>query len=174
MLPTVTDPRGLFRTDLERYGTRPWLREQSIYAVALHRFGRWADAAGGPAGWLARRLYWPAYRVVETLTGISLPKSAPVGPGLRIHHFGGIVVHDDARIGANCTLRQGVTIGDRRAGGPVPVIEDDVEIGAYAQILGGVRIGRGARVGAMSVVLADVPPGATAVGNPARILEREA
>ena len=64
----------------------------------------------------------------------------------------------------------GVTIGDRVAGGPVPVIEDDVEIGAYAQILGGVRIGRGARVGAMSVVLQDVPPGATAVGNPARIL----
>jgi serine O-acetyltransferase len=169
----VTDPRGLLRRDLERYGAKPWVREQSVYAVALHRFGGWADSAGGPLGWLARRAYWPAYRAVETLTGISLPKSAPVGPGLRIHHFGGIVIHDEARIGANCTLRQGVTIGDRHVGGPVPVIEDDVEIGAYAQILGGVRIGRGARVGAMSVVLQDVPPGATAVGNPARILPGE-
>jgi serine O-acetyltransferase len=172
-MAAVTDPRALLRKDLERYGAKPWVREQSVYAVALHRFGRWADATGGPAGRLARRVYWPAYRAVETLTGISLPKSAPVGPGLRIHHFGGIVVHDDARIGANCTLRQGVTIGDRHAGGPVPVLEDDVEVGAYAQILGGIRIGRGARVGAMSVVLQDVPPGATAVGNPARILPAE-
>ena len=169
-MDAVAGPADILRKDLARYGAKPWVREQSVYAVALHRFGRWADAAGGPGGWLARRAYWPAYRVIETLTGISLPKSAPVGPGLRIHHFGGIVVHDAATIGANCTLRQGVTIGDRHAGGPVPVIEDDVEIGAYAQILGGIRVGRGARVGAMSVVLEDVPAGATAVGNPARIL----
>jgi serine O-acetyltransferase len=168
----VSDPRDLLRKDLERYGAKPWVREQSVYAVALHRFGAWADSADGRLARIARRAYWPAYRLVETLTGISLPKTAPVGPGLRIHHFGGIVIHDEARIGANCTLRQGVTIGDRVAGGPVPVIEDDVDIGAYAQILGGVRIGRGARVGAMSVVLQDVPAGATAVGNPARILER--
>jgi serine O-acetyltransferase len=143
-----------------------------VWAVAVHRFGGWADGRGGPAGWLGGRAYWLAYRLVETLTGISLPKSVPVGPGLRIHHFGGIVVHDQARIGANCTLRHGVTIGDREAGGAVPVLEDDVDIGAYAQILGGVRIGRGARIGAMSVVLRDVPPGATAVGNPARVIGR--
>ncbi len=77
-----------------------------------------------------------------------------------------------ARIGARCTLRQGVTIGNRRDGGPVPVLEDDVDLGAYAQILGGVRVGRGAKVGALSVVLDDVPPGAVAVGSPARIVER--
>ena len=75
-------------------------------------------------------------------------------------------------IGANCTLRQGVTIGNRHDGGPSPVLEDDVELGAYAQVLGGVRVGRGAKVGAMSVVLRDVPPGAVAVGIPARIIER--
>jgi serine O-acetyltransferase len=109
--------------------------------------------------------------VVETLTGISQPKSVEVGPGLRNWHFGNIFIHPDAVLGAACTLRHGVTIGNRHEGGPVPVLEDDVELGAYAQILGGVRIGRGARIGAMSVVLCDVPPGATAVGNPARILE---
>jgi serine O-acetyltransferase len=168
----LTDARDLLRADLERYGERPWLREQSIWAVAVHRFGGWADRQTGARGWLAGRLYWLAYRIVETLTGISLPKAVPVGPGLRIHHFGGIVIHDRARIGANCTLRHGVTIGDREPGGPVPVIGDDVEIGAYAQILGGITVGRGARIGALSVVLDDVPPGATAVGNPARVLPR--
>lgn len=161
---------GDFQADLARYGARPWLREQSIWAVAVYRFGRWADARGGATGRLAGRVYWPLYRFVETLTGISLDKGVAVGPGLRIHHFGGIVVHEQARIGANCTLRHGVTIGDRRPGGPAPVIEDDVELGAYAQVLGGIRVGRGARVGALSVVLKDVPEGATAVGSPARII----
>ena len=66
-----------------------------------------------------------------------------------------------------------MTIGNREEGGPVPVLEDDVELGAYAQVLGGIRIGRGAKVGAMSVVLRDVPAGATAVGIPARIIEKQ-
>jgi serine O-acetyltransferase len=155
--------------DLERYGSRPWLREQSIWAVAVYRLGRAAETRRQPLRWIAGRLYWPFYRLVETLTGISLPKAARIGPGLRIHHFGGIVVHPNAVIGADCTMRHGVTIGERAEGGPAPVVEDGVDIGAYAQILGGVTIGRGARIGAMSVVLADVPPGAAAVGNPARI-----
>jgi serine O-acetyltransferase len=107
---------------------------------------------------------------VETVTGISLPKEAEIGPGLRIYHFGNIFVHSGAKIGANCTIRQGVTIGNRVLGGPAPVVEDDVEIGAYAQVLGQIRIGRGAKIGAMSVVLQDVPAGATAVGIPARIV----
>jgi serine O-acetyltransferase len=161
-----------FQADLKRYPPRPFLREQSVWAVALYRFGRRNDRRRrGPVRWVADRWYWLAYRVIETLTGISIPKSAEIGPGLRIYHFGNVFVHAQANIGANCTLRQGVTIGNRHEGGPVPVLEDDVELGAYAQILGGVRIGRGAKIGAMSVVLCDVPAGATAVGVPARVVE---
>ena len=157
--------------DLKRLPPRPFLKEQSAWAVALYRFGRRNDQRKrGVVRWVGDRWYWLAYRVVETLTGISIPKSAEVGPGLRIYHFGNVFVHAQARIGANCTLRQGVTIGNRHDGGPVPVLEDDVELGAYAQVLGGVRIGRGAKIGAMSVVLSDVPPGATAVGVPARLI----
>jgi serine O-acetyltransferase len=158
--------------DLSRYGRRPWLREQSVWAVAVYRLGRAADGLPQPLRWIASRFYWPLYRIVETVTGISLPKSARVGPGLRIHHFGGIVIHPGASIGAECTLRHGVTIGERTPGGPVPVLDDGVDVGAYAQILGAVKVGRSAKIGAMSVVLADVPPNAAAVGNPARIAHR--
>ncbi len=63
-----------------------------------------------------------------------------------------------------------MTIGNREAGGPVPVLGDDVDVGAYAQLLGGIRIGHGCKIGAMSVVLCDVPDGATAVGAPARVI----
>ena len=160
-----------WKADLQRYPRRPWLKEQSIYAIAVYRFGQRMDR--DPVGWrkrIATPVYWLAFRIVETLTGISLPKSAQIGPGLRIWHFGNIFIHPDAVLGANCTLRQGVTIGNRHEEGLVPRIEDEVELGAYAQILGNVRIGRGAKIGAMSVVLKDIPDHSVAVGNPARIL----
>jgi serine O-acetyltransferase len=146
----MTDPD--WRADLARYPRRPWLKEQSIWAIAVYRFGRRVDRRR-PGLWrkLLEQWYWLIYRVTETATGIGIPKSVRVGPGLKIWHFGNIFVHGDSVIGANCTLRQGVTIGNRVEGGPAPVLEDDVELG---------------------VVLCDVPEGATAVGIPARIIER--
>ena len=162
-----------WQADLTRYPRRPWLKEQSIWAIAVYRFGRRVDRRR-PGLWrkVLEQLYWLSFRVTETATGISIPKSVQVGPGLKIWHFGNIFVHADSVIGASCTLRQGVTIGNREDGGPAPVLEDGVELGAYAQVLGGIRVGRGAKVGAMSVVLVNVPDGATAVGIPARIIER--
>lgn len=163
-----------WQADLQRYAMRrPFLKEQSIWAVWTYRFGRRVDVMSASyTKKLLTSVYWLWFRLVETVVGVSLPKSAVIGPGLRIWHFGGIFVHPAVRIGANCTLRQGVTIGNRIADGAVPVIGDDVEFGAYAQVLGGVRIGNGCHIGAMSVVLCDVPDGATAVGVPARVISK--
>lgn len=160
--------------DLARYPVRPFLKEQSIWAIWVYRLGRRLEAR--PNGRIKRVLdyvYWLSFRFVETVTGISLPRSARIGPGLRIWHFGNIFLHPGVVIGANCTLRHGVTIGNRHEDGPVPVIGDDVDFGAYAQVFGDVRIGNGARIGAMSVVLSDVPDNATVVGVPAKIVSRQ-
>lgn len=160
------------RADLSRYPRHAFFREQSAWAIAVYRFGRWAEARGGVVGALLGRLYWPAFRVVETITGIGISKGVEIGPGLRIHHFGGIFVAEGTRIGPHCTMRQGVTIGNRTADGPVPVLGRDVDLGAHAQVLGGIKLGDGCRIGASSVVLIDVPAGATAVGVPARIIAK--
>ena len=160
-----------FQQDRARYPESAWVREQSLWAIAVYRFGRRNDAL--PDGFrkkMGDRLYWLLFRIVETITGVSFTKAVEIGPGLRIHHFGNIFVHSNTKIGANCTLRQGVTLGNRTEHGGSPVLGDNVELGAYAQVLGAIKIGDGAKIGAMSVVLQDVPPGATAVGNPARIL----
>ena len=150
---------------------RPWLKEQSLWAIWVYRFGRRVDRR--PVGLRKSILlfaYWFLFRIVETLTGISLPKSCAIGKGLRIWHFGCIFVNPDAVIGENCTLRQGVTIGNRRDDGGSPILGDEVDLGAYAQILGDVRVGNRCRIGAMAVVLTNIPDGATAVGQPARIV----
>jgi serine O-acetyltransferase len=162
-----------FRADLARYPPRPFLREQSIWAIWIYRLGRRAlNRKPGAARYILLKFYWLIFRIVETSTGISLPLEARIGPGLRIYHFGNIFIHSRAIIGRNCTLRQGVTIGDRVLNGPAPVVEDDVQFGAYAQVLGQIRIGRGAKIGAMALVLCDIPANTTAVGNPARILHQ--
>ena len=120
-----------WQQDKARYPEHAFLREQSLWAIAVYRYGRTNDAR--PTGIIRTindKLYWLLFRITETLTGIGLTKLTTVGPGLRIYHFGNIFIHSDVVIGANCTLRQGCTIGNREEGGPVPVLEDDVELGA--------------------------------------------
>ena len=163
-----------WQADLARVAApRPLFKEQSLWTIWVYRFGRRVDRR--PAGFrrkLLTRIYWLLFRMAETLTGISLPKSCVIGRGLRIWHFGGVFVHDQAVLGDNCTLRQGVTIGNREEGGAAPVIGNNVEFGAYAQVLGPVSVGDGCKIGAMAVVLNDIPPCATAVGQPARIVAK--
>jgi serine O-acetyltransferase len=163
-----------WQADVARVGVpRALLKEQSLWAIWVYRFGRRVDRR--PAGIrrdVLLRVYWLLFRIVETLTGISLPKSCDIGKGLRIWHFGGVFINGEAVLGENCTLRHGVTIGNREEGGRSPIIGDNVELGAYAQILGDIHIGDDCKVGAMALVLSDIPPGSTAVGQPARIVTR--
>lgn len=161
-----------FNEDLKKYPKRPFFKEQSIWAVAVYRWGRRINELKlGTVKKIYLVIYWPVFRFVETVTGISLPIGAEIGPGLRIWHFGNIFINSGAVIGENCTLRQGVTIGNRHENGPLPVIGDNVEFGAYAQVLGGVRIGDNAKIAAMSVVLEDVPNNATVAGIPAKVVK---
>jgi acetyltransferase-like isoleucine patch superfamily enzyme len=50
-------------------------------------------------------------------------------------------------------------------------IDDDAWLGVNVIVLDGVRIGRGAVIGAGSVVTGDIPDGAIAIGTPARIIK---
>lgn len=109
--------------------------------------------------------------IVEWILGVELPASTRVGPRLRIRHGFGCVVNPRSVIGADCELRQGVTIGNLGdADGVCPQLGDGVSVGANATILGAVSIGNCARVGAGAVLLIDVPEGSTAVGVPAKVV----
>jgi serine O-acetyltransferase len=110
-------------------------------------------------------------KLIEILTGISLPFQADLAPGIYIGHFGPTLVHVDARIGTGCNLSQGVNIGesgrgDRRG---VPVIGRRVYIGANAVVAGKIQVGDESVIAANALVIRDVPPGCTVVGNPATV-----
>jgi serine O-acetyltransferase len=104
--------------------------------------------------------------------GITIPRTTQIGPGFYIGHFGGIVVHGDCRIGRDCNISQGVTLGQANRGPRmgVPVIGDRVYMGPGAKIVGAVRIGSNVAIGANAVVTRDVPDNAVVAGVPARII----
>ena len=83
---------------------------------------------------------------------------------------------ETAEIGDGCTIYQGVTLGGTslyKGTKRHPTLGRDVVIGAGAKVLGGFTVGDGAKVGSNAVVTKPVPAGATAVGNPARIIQAE-
>jgi len=108
-------------------------------------------------------------KIIEIITGISLPYSATIGERFYIGHFGGIIVNANAIIGNNCNVSQGVTIGvsgiNEKRG--VPVIGNDVYIGANAVVVGKINVGDFAVIGANSLVTKDVMPNTTVLGVPA-------
>jgi sugar O-acyltransferase (sialic acid O-acetyltransferase NeuD family) len=92
-------------------------------------------------------------------------REARVGAGV-IVNSGSVVGHntvveDAAHVGARVALTGGVRVGAR------------TPVGAGAVLVPGVHVGSDAKVGAGAVVLHDVGNGVTAVGVPARPLERQ-
>jgi serine O-acetyltransferase len=161
----------LIREDWVAHG-RDWTKP-GFRAVAVHRFGVWRmklrrKILRAPFSLLYRFLF----RYVRNHYGIELPYTVILGRRVIVEHCGAIVIHGYSRIGDDCIIRQGVTIGARRVdrASEAPELGARVDVGAGAKILGKVRIGDGAEIGANAVVLNDLPPHVIAVGIPARIV----
>lgn len=144
------------------------LLSQGFQALFVYRIFRWFHERGIPT----QPLRFFVERFVEIITGISLPAQATIGQGLRIHHFGGIIVNSDAVIGEHCTIYHGVTLGDRGGWGGSPRIGNRVLIGAGAKLLGEIIVGDDCVIGANAVVRTSVPAEHVAAGVPAAIKKR--
>ena len=107
-------------------------------------------------------------------TGIQIPLETKIDKGLRIVHFGHIVIHPCSVIGKNFNISQGVTIGHaegKKRG--TPIIGDNVCVQPNAIIIGKIRIGNDTLIAPNSFVNIDVPDGCIAIGNPAVIVKKE-
>lgn len=183
--------RTAFRDDFDRYA----FQEQKSGApgtlatvrIALLSQGLWASAAYRLDHYVRDRLHSRLLgaptavfrRVVLLLTGINIDPHAHIGPGLWIPH-GGYIVIGPVRMGRNCVIHQGVTLGMRpstldggqpRAG--VPTLGDRVWVGPGAVIAGDATVGNDATVGANSLLVRDVPPRGVMIGVPARLVSRQ-
>ena len=89
---------------------------------------------------------------------------------LKIYHYGTIIVNAGARLGKNCTIYPGVTIGQKEKG-EVPVIGDNCFIGLGAMVFGAVCIGDNVVVAPNSVVVKNVESGCVVGGSPAKVIK---
>ena len=138
-----------------------------IHALIFHRLAHWLW--GHRLRWLARF----TGNLSRFLTGIEIHPGATIGRRFFIDHGMGVVIGETAEIGDDVTLYHGVTLGGTswNKGKRHPTLESGVVVGAGAKVLGPITIGAGAKVGSNAVVTKAVPAGATAVGNPARIID---
>jgi serine O-acetyltransferase len=157
---------------------REILLNPAVWAVLAYRFHRWSHRSALP-----KFIQLPA-RVVSTgldlmvraSLHVELPAQADIGPGLYIPHTGCIVLGTFVKIGRNCTIAHGVTIGHGRGGktgeSGAPSIGNRVYVGPGAIIIGQIEIGDDALIGAGAVVVRSVPPSGVVAGNPGRIISR--
>ncbi len=142
-----------------------------LHAVVLHRFAHGCWTRGHR--WLGRFVS----HLGRFLTGIEIHPGARIGQRVFIDHGMGVVIGETAEIGDGCTIYHGVTLGGTslyKGAKRHPTLGRDVVVGAGAKVLGGFSVGDGAKIGSNAVVTKPVPAGATAVGNPARIIQAEA
>ena len=142
-----------------------------LHALVLHRFAHACWHFGFK--WLGRFVS----NFSRWMTGIEIHPAAKIGERVFFDHAMGVVVGETAEIGDGCTIYQGVTLGGTslyKGEKRHPTLGKDVVIGAGAKVLGGFTVGDGAKVGSNAVVTKPVPAGATAVGNPARIIQIDA
>ncbi len=140
-----------------------------VHALIMHRLNHRLWRAGWK--WLARTLS----TISRWLTGIEIHPGATIGRRFFIDHGMGVVIGETASIGDDCTLYHGVTLGGTswQKGKRHPTLGNDVVVGAGAKVLGPIFIGNGARIGSNAVVIKQVPEGATVVGIPGRIINRD-
>ena len=141
-----------------------------LHAILLHRLAHACWTSG--LKWLGRFIS----HLARFVTGIEIHPGATIGRRVFIDHGMGVVVGETAEIGDECTIYQGVTLGGTsltKGAKRHPTLGRGVIVGANSQVLGGFTVGDGARIGSSAVVVKPVPAGATAVGNPARIIQRD-
>ncbi|WP_284614632.1 serine O-acetyltransferase [Aquabacterium humicola] len=142
-----------------------------LHALVLHRLAHRAWTAGFK--WTGRFLS----HIGRFVSGIEIHPGATIGRRVFIDHGMGVVIGETAEVGDECTIYQGVTLGGTslaKGAKRHPTLGRGVIVSAGAKVLGGFTVGDGARVGSNAVLLQAVPAGATAVGIPARIVQKSA
>lgn len=152
MIHTKEDLRLYLQKDKEALGItrkRPRIVGDDIwkFQIALRNHEYYHNNGGGILG-----VVWA---LIHHWMGIRLGFSIPINVfdyGLRINHYGYVVVNAGARIGKFCDIHQGVNIGQNIEPESVPAIGDNVWIGPGAKLFGKITIANRIVIGANAVV----------------------
>jgi serine O-acetyltransferase len=107
--------------------------------------------------------------------GFQIPTTTEIGEGFYIGHYGAIVINEKTKIGKNCTIANGITIGQANRGKlkGYPTIGDNVFIGTGSVIVGNINLGSNVLIAPNSFVNIDIPDNSLVIGNPCKIINKE-
>ena len=138
------------------------------YQILLRKCEYYSNCKSGLLWLLYSKFLKYRFVVLSHRLGLSIPFNV-FGPGLAIVHYGCTVVNQNSKIGDNCRIHEGVTIGTNAFSDKAPQIGNNVYIASGAKIIGDIRIADGVCIGANAVVVKDVlEPNITVGGMPAR------
>ena len=132
---------------------------------------------------IAHALHVKGFRVLaraimgisQIITNIDIHPACTIGRRVFLDHAFGVVIGETAIVGDDVLIYQGVTLGGvslERGIKRHPTIGNKSVIGSGAKVLGDITIGENCRIGSNSVVVKSIPDDSTAVGIPARIIEK--
>lgn len=107
--------------------------------------------------------------------GIEISSDAEIGNGLYMGHPYNITIASGVRMGKNCNVHKGVTIGRINVGKKegVPTIGESVFFGINSIVVGNIHIGNDVLIAPNSYVNFDVPDHSIVIGNPGVIHHKE-
>lgn len=96
-------------------------------------------------------LYQRRKNIEGAKLGISIFHNT-IDKGLRIYHYGAIIVNSHAKIGKDCKLHGNNCIGNKGEYDryEAPILGDNVDVGIGAKIIGGIEIASNVKIGANS------------------------
>lgn len=156
------------------HSLRAWILQYDSYMLSRYlyhlRMVEWHEITP-PTIWHRVMAGWHKHRMRHygRKTGLQLPPHV-MGFGVKICHWGWMIVNSKAKIGSNLTIYPGVTVGVAKGG--VPTIGDHVFLGLGSKILGGITIGSNVIVAPNAVVTKDVPNNCVVAGVPAKIIKK--
>lgn len=100
---------------------------------------------------------------------LDISETAEIGGGLIVQHGYGTIVAP-RKIGKNCWVNQGVTIGYTN-NDDCPALGDNVTVYCGAKVLGDVHVGNNVIVAANAVVVKDIKDNCVVGGVPAKVIK---
>lgn len=92
------------------------------------------------------------------------------GPGLSLAHRGTVIINSKSRVGENCRIQTGVTLGTSNGSNIAPNIGNNVFLGEGCKIIGDVSIPDNCNIGANAVVVKTITEQGSYGGVPAKKL----
>lgn len=137
---------------------------QGLHAVIFHRFAHY---------FYKRKRFFIARLISQIsrfITHIEIHPGAELGRGILIDHGSGVVIGETTKIGDNCTIYQGVTLGGigLNKGKRHPTLGKNVVVGAGAKILGSFEVGDNSKIAANAVLLKPIGDNTIVAGVPAK------